>query len=82
MSAPVHWTQIPPSAAMNLVLPDADIVGPINELGEPCPWPWEPQQLVGAPMGQYHCLYCGGMEMAGLEHSDWTNLDSPQEDKW
>ncbi len=73
MSAPVHWTQIPPSAATHLLLPDPDIVGPVNMEGEPCPWPWEPQQLGGAPMGQYHCSYCGEMELAGVPHLDWRD---------
>lgn len=50
-----------------------DLNPPINELGEVCPWPWEPQQLVGAPMGQYHCSYCGGMNVAGMSHVDWRN---------
>lgn len=44
---------------------------PTNENGETCPWPWDPQQLVGAPLGQYHCPYCGGMQIAGVPHADW-----------
>jgi hypothetical protein len=66
------WTEIEPRNAVDIVLPTDDIIGPINELGEPRPWPWEPQQLVGASFGQYHCGYCGGMQMAGLPHLDWT----------
>ncbi len=48
-----------------------DIQGPLNESGEECPWPWDPEQLVGAPLGQYHCPYCGAMVMAGLPHVDY-----------
>jgi hypothetical protein len=34
-------------------------------------WPWEAQQLVGVPMGMFHCNYCGAMCVAGLPHPDW-----------
>lgn len=62
-----------------------DIAPPMNELGEFCPWPWEPQQLVGVPLGQYHCGYCGGMQAAGIPHLDWRDakpedLGPPLED--
>jgi hypothetical protein len=70
-----HWTKIEPENATDIVLPRDDINGPVNELGEPCPWPWEPQQLKGAPMGQYHCGYCGAMVVAGMQHIDYTGLD-------
>lgn len=73
-----HWHDIEPKDAADIVLPRDDITGPINELGEPCPWPWDPQQLVGAPMGQYHCPYCGGMQLAGLPHLDWTGEETEQ----
>lgn len=76
MSAPVHWTQIPPATATRLALPDPDIVGPTNEMGEPCPWPWEPQQLLNAPLGQYHCRYCDAMVIAGIPHPDYS--DQPE----
>jgi hypothetical protein len=77
LSAPVHWTQISPKIAANLPLDvlENDVVLPIVDFGfelpnNQCPWPWEPQQLAGAPMGQYHCSYCGSMECAGIPHSD------------
>ena len=35
-----HWTEIAPKDAADIVLPRDDIKGPINEMGEPCPWPW------------------------------------------
>ncbi|MCM6777899.1 hypothetical protein NDR87_31625 [Nocardia sp. CDC159] len=69
----VHWSEIDPADATNITLPHPDIEGPIDQNGEPCPWPWEPQQLVGAPFGQYHCPYCGSMVLAGLPHPDWRN---------
>lgn len=59
--------------AINLAV-RLDITAPLNEMGERCPWPWEPQLLVGAPMGQYHCPYCGAMVMAGIEHIDYTEI--------
>jgi len=70
------WTEIAPADAVKISLPHPDIEGPVNELGEPCPWPWEPQQLVGAPLGQYHCPYCGAMVIAGMEHIDYSGPDA------
>lgn len=67
----ISWHDIPPEAAVNIVLPVGDIEGPYNENGEPCPWPWEPQQLIGAPMGMYHCGYCAAMCIAGVQHPDY-----------
>lgn len=71
-----EWFDIAPADAadINLVV-DESITAPLNEEGERCPWPWEPQQLVGAPLGQYHCPYCGAMVMAGMRHIDYA----PQE---
>lgn len=66
-----RWTEIEPAEAIFIKLPHPDIEGPVNEAGEPCPWPWEPQQLVGVPLGQYHCPYCGTMVVAGGFHPDY-----------
>lgn len=68
-----QWFDIASEDAVNIALPREDIVGPVNEEGEPCPWPWEPQQLTGAPIGQYHCGYCGAMVVAGAPHVDYTD---------
>lgn len=67
-----HWFEISPGDAVALSLPAEGIQGPVNELGEECPWPWDPQQRVNEPMGMYHCPYCGCMVMAGLPHTDYT----------
>lgn len=74
------WHEIEPKDATGLKLPHPEIQGPINEEGDECPWPWEPQQLMGAPLGQYHCGYCGGMNVAGVPHIDWS--DDPQVARW
>lgn len=75
-----HWSEIDPKDALGIVLPQPGIIGPVNEMGEPCPWPWEPQQLVGAPLGQYHCPYCGAGVVAGIRHLDYPeDWDSPEE---
>lgn len=67
-----RWEDIEPKDAVFLNLSiNLDITAPFNEQGERCPWPWEPQQLVDAPMGQFHCPYCGAMVMAGLPHIDY-----------
>jgi hypothetical protein len=70
-----NWYDIHPKDAVDIVLPRDDIIGPLNEIGEPCPWPWEPQQLVGAPLGQYHCPYCMAMVCAGVPHPDYRGED-------
>lgn len=68
-----RWHDIEPADATDIDLStDLTITAPLNEAGERCPWPWEPQQLAGAPMGQYHCPYCGAMVMAGLRHIDYA----------
>lgn len=73
MNATRSWTDIAPADATNIDLSeDLTITAPLNENGERCPWPWEPQQLVGAPMGQYRCGYCGAMVMAGMPHLDYA----------
>jgi hypothetical protein len=71
----LHYTEVPLEDATTVSLPEEGIRGPINEMGQECPWPWEPPQLAGAPMGQYHCPYCGGMVIAGMEHGDHTGAD-------
>lgn len=69
------WSDIEPKNAVDIVLPSKDIEGPVNEEGKPCPWPWEPQQLGGAPLGQYHCPYCGAMCVAGVPHPDYKDFN-------
>lgn len=69
---PKLWSTIEPKDAKDLQLPRDDIKGPLNEMGEPCPWPWDPPQLKGAPIGMYHCPYCGAMVMAGMDHPDYS----------
>ena len=67
-----RWQDIAPADAVNIDLSkDMTITAPLNESGERCAWPWDPQQLGGAPLGQYHCKYCGAMVMAGIEHIDY-----------
>lgn len=68
-----QWHEITPKDATNIDLSkDLSITAPLNEEGERCPWPWDPQQLVGAPIGQYHCRYCGAMVIAGMPHLDYA----------
>lgn len=69
------WHEVAPKDAVNLSLPNDEIQGPYNENGEECPWPWEPIQLVGVPMGQYRCNFCFAMCVAGMEHFDYGPLD-------
>lgn len=72
-----RWQDIAPADARSIDLSKRlDITAPLNEFGERCPWPWEPQQLVGVPMGMYHCGYCGAMVIAGSEHVDYSDVNS------
>lgn len=66
------WQDIAPADATQLDLSkELGITAPLNEEGERCPWPWGPQQLTDAPIGQYHCEYCGAMVLAGVAHIDY-----------
>ena len=66
------WRDVTPEEAALLTKEQLELIDrPTNEVGETCPWPWDPQQLEGAPLGQYHCSYCLGMQIAGLPHADW-----------
>lgn len=72
-----RWQDIRPEDAVNIDLGvNLDITAPLNEEGERCPWPWDPQQLTGAPLGQYDCPYCGAMVMAGTPHIDYSEQES------
>jgi hypothetical protein len=69
-----EWRDIAPADAVDLDLAgDLSIDAPLNESGERCPWPWEPQQLIGVPLGQYHCPFCGAMCIAGVPHLDYRD---------
>lgn len=72
----MSWREIAPEDATGIDCTQRpDLSPPVNEMGEVCPWPWDPQQLKGAPMGMYHCPYCGAMCVAGLPHPDYRDLD-------
>lgn len=72
------WHEIAPADAVSIDLTKRlDITAPLNENGERCPWPWEPQQLVGVPLGQYHCRWCGAMVIAGMAHIDYRDEGEP-----
>jgi hypothetical protein len=75
-----RWQDIDPYDATAITLPHDGIEGPLNEMNERCPWPWDPQQLAGEPLGMYHCPYCGGMVIAGMEHPDYEDPDRWWED--
>ncbi len=71
----IRWQDISPKDAAHQKLDltkRLDITAPVNENGERCPWPWEPQQLKNAPLGQFRCSYCYAMCVAGMEHFDYT----------
>ena len=57
-------------AQWRLPVADPDIDGPDT----PCPWPFDPLLLHGAPIGMYHCPHCGSMVMAGMSHVDYAGI--------
>lgn len=72
----IRWQDIAPADAVNIDLTvRLDITAPLNEMGARCPWPWDPQQLAGQPLGQFHCGFCGAMVVAGMEHIDYDGMD-------
>jgi len=74
----MKWTDFTSVEAIDIDLTEPrylNIEAPLNEAGERCPWPWDPEQLKGASMGQYHCRYCGAMVMAGIPHIDYRDDD-------
>lgn len=72
-----HWYEFTPEEAVGLDLSvELDISAPHNENGERCPWPWLPEQLGDAPIGQFHCEYCGAMVLAGVRHLDYKDFDT------
>ena len=76
MAGEIPWTDFSPEDAKELDLSvRLDITAPLNEMGERCPWPWDPQQLKGMPIGMYHCGYCGAMVLAGVYHLDYSNIE-------
>ncbi|MFA7264942.1 MAG: hypothetical protein WC054_01405 [Candidatus Nanopelagicales bacterium] len=73
----MNWYDIDPADARDIDCSERpDLSPPLDSEGKPCPWPWEPQQLVGVPMGQYHCPYCGEMVLAGVRHLDYREVES------
>lgn len=75
----MKWYNIDPGDAVDIdctTRPDLD--PPVNEAGEVCPWPWDPQQLGGQPLGQYHCPYCLAGVVAGIMHLDYREANDEQ----
>ena len=47
----------------------------IEELIKKDACPFEPEWLIGEPMGQFHCMVCGEMVLAGLPHPRYKTAD-------
>lgn len=74
----MKWFDVLPLEAINIdctTRPDLD--PPVNEEGEVCAWPWMPEWLVGVPIGQFHCGFCGAMVVAGVRHPDYRDMPEP-----
>jgi hypothetical protein len=44
------------------------VSGDVEFIPHTWPCPGKPEELKGQPIGQYHCEYCGEMQIAGMEH--------------
>lgn len=64
--------------ARSLVLENGHWRLPFGDQGEPCPWPFEPLEYAGAPIGMFHCSYCGSMVVVGLPHTDYRHPLPPR----
>ena len=51
-------------AARVAAMPDAELDRLIQE--DQCPY--EPEHLIGVPLGMFHCPLCGEMVVAGIDH--------------
>lgn len=42
--------------------------------------PFEPEHMIGVPLGMFHCEVCGEMVVAGLEHPRraWNEQETTQ----
>ncbi len=44
--------------------------------------PYEPEHLIGIPLGQFHCEVCGMMIVAGLTHPPIKWVGDTYEEGW
>jgi hypothetical protein len=73
-----RWQEIAPHDAAGIDLRTRkDITAPLNERGERCPWPWDPQRFITAPPGIYRCPHCGARCEPGTEHTDYGFVPLP-----
>lgn len=76
-----HWTELTPAQAAAEFgdnpdgLIGSDVILPLTQDGQECPFPYDPEQLIGQPLGQYHCPYCGDMVVAGVPHVDYRGQE-------
>jgi hypothetical protein len=71
-----NWRDIDPADATGIDCSERpDIIAPLNELGQRCPWPWEPQQRQRPESedGRYYpCPFCGACVEAAEPHIDYA----------
>jgi len=58
-------------------MPISDVLSEENGVETACPWPFDPilPHMMSAPLGQYHCPYCGSMVLAGVPHGDYKGFE-------
>lgn len=59
-----HWRQYVAMCERINLMGDEEIEALIDE--DRCPY--EPEWLLGTPMGMFHCPVCGDMVLAGMPH--------------
>ncbi len=73
-----HWSDLSPQEAADIVLPQPGILDCLDDMGDPCPWPWWPTHRQDMPGGMAHCPHCGSMVVRGLPHPDFTFMYRPE----
>ncbi len=67
-----RWQDIDPGKEPH-PLPHDGIHGPKNEIGQECPWPWQPQYAsTDMPIASFYCHDCGAEVVAGFYHPDYS----------
>ncbi|MGY0497145.1 hypothetical protein ACWZHB_01415 [Nocardia sp. FBN12] len=74
-----HWSDLSPQEAAEVVLPQPGILDCLDDMGDPCPWPWWPTHRQDIPGGMAHCPHCGSMVVRGLPHPDFTFMYRPED---
>lgn len=68
-----RWIEFSPDEAAKLTAGKDGVTAPLNENGDPCPWPWEIQTYM--IQREMKCRFCGAKVIASLPHIDYGETD-------